>query len=101
MRSLTLGLFLFFTIAPKAAATRANSEEWPQFLGPTRDGKSSDTRLVTGWLADGLRECWRVPVGEGFAGITTASDVVLERYLSFNQTVTSSRFWIKWKSSMA
>jgi outer membrane protein assembly factor BamB len=44
--------------------------DWPQFLGPSRDGSTSDGTLARGWLENGkLRERFRVPVGEGFAGI--------------------------------
>jgi outer membrane protein assembly factor BamB len=76
MRFLILGICLFLGAAPKSAVAQAASTEWPQFLGPTRDGKSSDTDLVEGWRIAGLRERWRVPVGEGFAGITTTAGVV-------------------------
>jgi hypothetical protein len=46
MRFLTIGLFLIFWTVTKPALTQTASGEWPQFLGPTRDGKSSDTQLV-------------------------------------------------------
>jgi hypothetical protein len=49
-----------------AATCVAAASDWPQFLGPTRDGHSPDRVLVPGWLERGLRERWRTPVGEGY-----------------------------------
>jgi hypothetical protein len=48
------------------------SSDWPQFLGPGRDGRSSDRELVHAWAERGLDECWRVPLGEGYSGIVAA-----------------------------
>jgi outer membrane protein assembly factor BamB len=57
-----------------AATCVAAASDWPQFLGPTRDGHSPDRVLVPGWLERGLRERWRTPVGEGYSGLAVAGD---------------------------
>jgi outer membrane protein assembly factor BamB len=43
--------------------------EWPQFLGPDRNGISSETGLLKSWPADGPKEVWRAPGGVGMAGL--------------------------------
>jgi outer membrane protein assembly factor BamB len=48
------------------------ASDWPQFLGPGRDGRSPDRELVPAWVEGGLEECWRVAVGEGYSGIVAA-----------------------------
>lgn len=42
---------------------------WPQFLGPSRNGVSSETGLISKWPAGGLKEVWRVPGGIGMSGV--------------------------------
>ena len=44
------------------------AQEWPQFLGPTRDGRYTGTPLSVGWSESGPAVLWRREVGEGFAG---------------------------------
>jgi outer membrane protein assembly factor BamB len=67
-------------LALAAASSIAASDDWPQFLGPARDGRSPDRVLVSGWLERGLRERWRAPVGEGYSGLA----VVGERLFSMD-----------------
>lgn len=41
------------------------ASEWPQFLGPRRDGTTTEARLIEGWLRAGLHVLWRSPTGAG------------------------------------
>src|SRR6516162_8257959 len=34
--------------------------DWPQFLGPNRNGSSPETGLLTTWPADGPKVLWKV-----------------------------------------
>lgn len=43
---------------------------WPQFLGPHRNGQSAETGLLDQWPADGPSELWRVPGGPGMSGLS-------------------------------
>lgn len=43
--------------------------EWPQFLGPARNGISAETGLLTEWPDGGPKVAWRVPGGIGMSGI--------------------------------
>lgn len=43
--------------------------EWPQFLGPQRNGLSTETGLLTIWPTNGPKEIWRVPGGVGMSGL--------------------------------
>jgi outer membrane protein assembly factor BamB len=42
--------------------------DYPQHLGPSRDGRISGEGVAAAWPAAGPPELWRLPVGEGFAG---------------------------------
>jgi outer membrane protein assembly factor BamB len=55
-----------------AFATSARAADWPQFLGPNRDGLSAETGLVEAWPAAGLAEVWRAPGGVGQSGLSIA-----------------------------
>ena len=44
--------------------------EWPQLLGPQRNGRSSETGLLDRWPQGGPKEIWRVPGGVGMSGVS-------------------------------
>ena len=56
---------------------RAQGGDWPQWLGPQRDGRYGGPALSTDWPGGGPPELWRRPVGEGFAGPAVAGGRVL------------------------
>jgi len=47
-------------------------DDWPQWRGPNRDGISKETGLLKNWPASGPKVLWRVPTGQGYAGIVIA-----------------------------
>jgi outer membrane protein assembly factor BamB len=49
--------------------------DWPQILGPTRDGNAAaDERLADAWPAAGPPVVWTKGVGAGYAGLAVAGD---------------------------
>jgi outer membrane protein assembly factor BamB len=48
--------------------------DWPQHLGPTRDGHSPETGLARAWPKDGPAVAWKREVGSGWAGPAVAGD---------------------------
>jgi outer membrane protein assembly factor BamB len=50
------------------------AHDWPQFLGPQRNGVYSGPPLAKSWPAGGPKRAWRRPVGQGFAGPVVAGD---------------------------
>ncbi len=63
--------------AERAAAQADAKGEWPQFLGPTRNGLSAETGLLDRWPTDGPKEIWRVPGGVGMSGLAISRGRVL------------------------
>jgi len=53
--------------------TRASANDWPQFLGPTRNGVYSGPALAASWPKDGPPVLWQRKVGAGFSGPAVAS----------------------------
>lgn len=50
-------------------AQAEDSAGWPQFLGPNRNGISSETGLLDKYPADGPKVVWRFESGDGMSGI--------------------------------
>lgn len=51
----------------------ASAADWPQWLGPNRDGVT-DERIADSWPADGPVTVWKRAVGSGFAGPAVKGD---------------------------
>lgn len=91
MRSLAILLGVCLLSAASAAAqekvgvadlrTRKTGDDWPCFLGPTHDGKSRETGLVTTWPAGGPRVVWQRKLGVSYGiGVTSRG-----RYFQFDR----------------
>lgn len=64
--------WLLVGFVPLAAAA-----DWPQFLGPTRDGHSPETGLNWDWPRGGPPAAWTREVGSGWSGPVVAGGRVL------------------------
>jgi outer membrane protein assembly factor BamB len=62
-----LPLFLVATLAPVVRA-----DDWPQWMGPRRDGVWREAGLVDALPPSGLPVKWRVPVNGGYSGPAVA-----------------------------
>jgi outer membrane protein assembly factor BamB len=49
-------------------ASRSAADDWPQWLGPQRDGVWREQGLLDKFPAGGPRVRWRTPIGEGYSG---------------------------------
>ncbi len=55
-------------------AGSALSGDWPQFLGPRRNGSSTETGLVKSFAAGPPKTLWQVPLGTGMSGIAVSGN---------------------------
>ncbi len=51
---------------PASLWTRTQGNDWPRFLGPSFDGKSSETGIRTDWSDGKLPVLWSMPVGTSY-----------------------------------
>ncbi len=71
-----LAAVVFTTLLHTHAA--GDTLDWPQFLGPTRNGTCAGTNLAESWPKDGPPIVWRTKVGEGFSGpVVSVSKLIL------------------------
>jgi outer membrane protein assembly factor BamB len=52
------------------ASVSSYAEDWPQFLGPNRNGVTSDAGWTWEWPKSGPKELWEAQVGTGFASVS-------------------------------
>ncbi len=60
-----------------AVAAQVRAGDWPQILGPNRNGVSPDEQITTEWPVDGPRTVWSHDVGSGFSGPAVKGDLVV------------------------
>ncbi len=85
--ALLLGCFLLI-VAP------LHADDWPQWLGPQRDGVWRETGIIERFPADGLKFVWRIPVGGGYSGPAVAGGRVylMDRQLAKGATNPTNVF---------
>jgi len=50
------------------------AQDWPQWRGPNRDGKSADTGLLKEWPANGPKLAWKATgLGKGYSNMAAAA----------------------------
>ncbi|MDG2470854.1 MAG: hypothetical protein P8M80_16355, partial [Pirellulaceae bacterium] len=49
--------------------TTLQGDDWPQILGPSRNGQANGEKLFETWPAEGPKELWSRDCGQGFAGV--------------------------------
>lgn len=71
---LLLGFAAFFA--------ESSASDWPQFLGPNRNGTSIETNLLSRWPTNGLPTAWERKIGTGYGAPS-----VREKQLVFHHRV--------------
>ncbi len=66
-----------FAVIVAAAGTHVAAQDWPQFLGPGRDGRYTGPPLAESWPGGGPTRLWSRRVGAGFAGPAVAGGRVI------------------------
>lgn len=86
---LLCGLLLFLGVRQHAVGPRAAGDsDWPQFLGPQRNGVYGGPEISGSWPASGPPVLWRKPVGEGFSGaVAQAGRLILFHRLQSRERV--------------
>ena len=67
MKSFTLSLFVAVVLAWPASAA-----DWPNWLGPNKNGSSPETGLLTTWPKSGPKVLWKYAAGDGYSTVAIA-----------------------------
>ena len=82
------------------AAKDGQAADWPQFLGPNRDGISAETGLLSEWTDESVAEVWRAEGGGGMSGlairdgklVTLIQNAGRQRIVAYD-SATGERLW--------
>src|SRR4051812_1165413 len=80
-------IYLALLILCCLAAGPVHGGDWPQILGPERNGKAQHERLLETWPGDGPQRLWKYALGSGYAGAAVAG----ERVVVFHRVGGSER----------
>jgi outer membrane protein assembly factor BamB len=61
--------------------------DWPQFLGPDRNGTSPETNLIHHWPASGPIQLWIKPVGTGYSAPSVRNNRLVLHHRKANQEI--------------
>jgi outer membrane protein assembly factor BamB len=79
---------LRLTVCLLMAGVCLAAADWPQFLGPTRNGVYAGPPLAETWPAGGPRVVWRKKVGQGFSGpVVVGNRVILFQRVGAEEVV--------------
>lgn len=80
-------------LALVGGAADLKAGDWPQILGPQRDGQAADDEQLAAWGEDaaGPRLLWKQPLGEGFAGVAVAGSRVVAFHRMGDQELITAR----------
>jgi outer membrane protein assembly factor BamB len=94
-------LAAFAVVGGLAICREASAGDWPQILGPKRNGHAAkDERLSDSWPADGPKVVWERKVGRGFAAVSVADGKAVvfhregdEQVVEGLDAATGKRIW--------
>lgn len=82
--------------------TRSTAGDWPQILGPHRNGAADEESIRDAFPASGLPTEWERPVGRGFAGVAVSEKTVVLFHRLGDQEVVealdAATGDVRWKS---
>src|SRR6478752_6381950 len=58
------------------AVATARADDWPQWMGPTRDDVWQETGIIEKFPEGGPKILWRVPISGGYSGPAVVKDKV-------------------------
>ena len=82
------GAFLLMVLLAGSGVADNAATDWPQFLGPERNGNYSGPALAKTWPKEGPLKIWERKVGQGFSGpVLVAGRLILFHRLGDRETV--------------
>ncbi len=82
-----IGRLALLTLLPAATAS-LHADDWPQWLGPRRDGVWRETGIVETLPTNGVKFRWRTAIGGGYSGPAVVGGRV---YVMDRQLATGSK----------
>lgn len=88
-----------------ATALPGVAEDWPQFLGPTRNGISAETNLIDSIPESGPKIVWRTDLGMGMSGVAVSDGAAYTLFQDeqgqYAVALDETSGDVKWKTRLA
>jgi outer membrane protein assembly factor BamB len=68
---------VLMAIVGQIPVASVRGDDWPQILGPHRNGIAKDQQLAEKWAGGKPKKVWESPIGSGFAGVAVANNQVV------------------------
>ena len=68
---------VLMAIVGQIPVASVRGDDWPQILGPNRNGIAQDQQLAEKWAGGKPKKVWESPIGSGFAGVAVANNQVV------------------------
>ena len=95
----------FATVAVWSSAVAVIAGDWPQFLGPGRNGVSSETSLIDQLPPGGPKVAWRTSLGTSMSGIAVSKGLAVTLFQNdmeqFVVALDATSGAEKWKTAVA
>jgi outer membrane protein assembly factor BamB len=77
---ITIGLWIGMLAILALAPLSAPALDWPQWLGPDRDGISKETGLAKSWPKEGPKLVWQAPLEQGYSSMIVVGNRLYTQY---------------------
>ncbi len=78
-------------IVVAASLTVASASDWPEWRGPSRDGRSMETNLPAQWSPQGENLAWRIPIGSRSAPVAFGNRIYINSPTPGDPAATQER----------
>ena len=68
-----------------------SAADWPEWRGPSRDGRSAETNLPSRWSPQGDNLAWRIPIGSRSAPVAFGNRIYVNSPTPGDPTLTQER----------
>ena len=75
----------------RARSPRPSAADWPEWRGPSRDGRSAETNLPSRWSPQGDNLAWRIPIGSRSAPVAFGNRIYVNSPTPGDPTLTQER----------
>ncbi|MCS6977487.1 MAG: PQQ-binding-like beta-propeller repeat protein [Gemmatales bacterium] len=90
----TIARWVSALVVAMGVSSPAIADDWPQWLGPQRDGVWRETGILRKFPPGGPKVLWRTPIGAGYTGPAVAEGrvFVMDRITEGGRPVVSNSF---------
>jgi outer membrane protein assembly factor BamB len=78
-------------VAAACAITVTSANDWPEWRGPSRDGRSAETNLPSKWSPQGENLAWRIPIGSRSAPVAFGNRIYVNSPTPGDPAATQER----------